>query len=398
MIYNRLHEGMPLGIDATIRFATGNYTKPLTESELAIDSPYNTPHQRRPAAGADQQPRPGRDRSRRAPGEDRLPLLREQARTPATSSTFAKTEAEFEADVAKYEKAREAAGGNSPTPAGNERRCRGSRCSATRSAHSRSPAMQNAALAELGAGGEWSYEAIDVAPDDFEATRRASWPRAAIAGANVTVPHKEAALALADEASEAARAIGAANTLTFADGRIDGRQHRRRRPARRAAGLAARARGRWCSAPAAPPGRSLWALAPAKGREVDVWNRTASAGRGVCAELGGTAGARAPSQADYALIVNTTAVGLARRGPLRAPAARAAAASPPGRWSSTWSTASSRAPCCAAAGAAGAATSTASRSSSSRAPSRCRSGPAASPTSTSMRAAARAIGEAVARL
>ena len=42
MVYNRLHEGMPLGIDATTRFATGNYTEPLTESELAIDSPYNT--------------------------------------------------------------------------------------------------------------------------------------------------------------------------------------------------------------------------------------------------------------------------------------------------------------------------------------------------------------------
>ncbi len=76
VIYNRLHEGMPLGIDATIRFATGNYTEPLTESELAIDSPYNTPHQSRPAAGADQQPGPGLDRSRRAPG-----------RRPTTSST-----------------------------------------------------------------------------------------------------------------------------------------------------------------------------------------------------------------------------------------------------------------------------------------------------------------------
>jgi UPF0755 protein len=42
VIYNRLHDGIPLGIDATIRYATGNYTKPLTASELAIDSPYNT--------------------------------------------------------------------------------------------------------------------------------------------------------------------------------------------------------------------------------------------------------------------------------------------------------------------------------------------------------------------
>lgn len=42
VIYNRLKMGEPLGIDATIRFATGNWEKPLTESELATDSPYNT--------------------------------------------------------------------------------------------------------------------------------------------------------------------------------------------------------------------------------------------------------------------------------------------------------------------------------------------------------------------
>jgi uncharacterized YceG family protein len=42
VIYNRLREGIPLGIDATIRFATGNYDEPLSESELAVDSPYNT--------------------------------------------------------------------------------------------------------------------------------------------------------------------------------------------------------------------------------------------------------------------------------------------------------------------------------------------------------------------
>ena len=46
-------------------------------------------------------------------------------------------------------------------------------------------------------------------------------PAAGFVGANVTIPHKEAALALADEATDAARAIGAANTLTFgADGAI----------------------------------------------------------------------------------------------------------------------------------------------------------------------------------
>src|SRR6185436_9947852 len=42
VIYNRLHAHQPLGIDATIRYATGNWTSPLTKSQLAIDSPYNT--------------------------------------------------------------------------------------------------------------------------------------------------------------------------------------------------------------------------------------------------------------------------------------------------------------------------------------------------------------------
>jgi UPF0755 protein len=42
VIYNRLSTGEPLAIDATIRYATGNYDEQLTESELAIDSPYNT--------------------------------------------------------------------------------------------------------------------------------------------------------------------------------------------------------------------------------------------------------------------------------------------------------------------------------------------------------------------
>ncbi|MFL5867615.1 MAG: endolytic transglycosylase MltG [Thermoleophilaceae bacterium] len=42
VIYNRLHAHIPLGIDATIRFATNNWTKPLTNSQLRIASPYNT--------------------------------------------------------------------------------------------------------------------------------------------------------------------------------------------------------------------------------------------------------------------------------------------------------------------------------------------------------------------
>jgi len=42
VIYNRLHDGMPLQLDSTTRYATGNLTKPLTVSQLNSSSPYNT--------------------------------------------------------------------------------------------------------------------------------------------------------------------------------------------------------------------------------------------------------------------------------------------------------------------------------------------------------------------
>jgi uncharacterized YceG family protein len=42
VIYNRLETGEPLAIDATIRYATGNYDEQLSQSELSTDSPYNT--------------------------------------------------------------------------------------------------------------------------------------------------------------------------------------------------------------------------------------------------------------------------------------------------------------------------------------------------------------------
>jgi len=42
VIYNRLHEGMPLGIDATIRYQTGNWQRPILQSQLDRDTPYNS--------------------------------------------------------------------------------------------------------------------------------------------------------------------------------------------------------------------------------------------------------------------------------------------------------------------------------------------------------------------
>jgi shikimate dehydrogenase len=86
-------------------------------------------------------------------------------------------------------------------------------------AHSRSPVMQRAALRAAGLDG-WSYQLLPVPPELFGETVRAL-PAAGFAGANVTIPHKEAALALADSATPLARTIGAANTLTFTDDGIE---------------------------------------------------------------------------------------------------------------------------------------------------------------------------------
>jgi len=85
--------------------------------------------------------------------------------------------------------------------------------------HSRSPAMQRAALRAVGLDG-WAYQLLPVPPELFDETVRAL-PAAGFVGANVTIPHKEAALALADHATPLARTIGAANTLTFTDDGIE---------------------------------------------------------------------------------------------------------------------------------------------------------------------------------
>jgi shikimate dehydrogenase len=177
--------------------------------------------------------------------------------------------------------------------------------------HSRSPAMHNAALAALGIGAEWSYEAIDARPDDFERRVRAM-PGEGFAGANVTVPHKGAALSLADELSETAREIGAANTLSFADGEI-------RADNTDAQGLldalpSPTADGRALVLGAGGAARAVvWALVR-EGAEVDVWNRTELRSRNLCEELGGHPSTEL-HQGDYGLIVNTTSVGLRGEDP-----------------------------------------------------------------------------------
>jgi shikimate dehydrogenase len=173
--------------------------------------------------------------------------------------------------------------------------------------HSRSPVMQSAALAELGLGEEWSYGAVEVAPEEFEAKVRELAAGGEYAGVNVTVPHKGAALSVADEASEAATAIGAANTLSFDLGRI-------RADNTDAGGLLAALPTTPLDARALILGAGgaaravIWALV-GEGARVEVWNRTATRAEELCAQLGGRI-VTDPVQAGYDLIVNTTSVGL----------------------------------------------------------------------------------------
>jgi shikimate dehydrogenase len=152
--------------------------------------------------------------------------------------------------------------------------------------HSRSPPIQNAALRAAGLDG-WRYQPLPVPPELLRETTTAL-PGAGFRGANVTIPHKQAALALASTASETASAIGAANTLTFDD--ATGASHAANTDAPAiidalpfdAAGRTALVLGAGGSARAA-----VWALLDAGAAEVRVWNRTPERARELCAELGG---------------------------------------------------------------------------------------------------------------
>jgi shikimate dehydrogenase len=164
--------------------------------------------------------------------------------------------------------------------------------------------MHNAAFRALGMD-DWLYTRLPIEPARFAEAVRAL-PASGYAGINVTIPHKEAALAVSDSASDAAAAIGAANTLTFSDGAIEAdntdAQGFLDALGRPVAGLSALVLGAGGAARAV-----AWALREAGAREVSVWNRTPERARRLAEGLGVRAVAAA-APAD--LVVNATAVGL----------------------------------------------------------------------------------------
>jgi shikimate dehydrogenase len=172
-------------------------------------------------------------------------------------------------------------------------------------AHSRSPAMHNAALSAVGLR-DWRYQLLPLPPELFEEVVRAL-PGAGFRGVNVTIPHKQAALALADTASEAAREIGAANTLTF---ERDGAIAADNTDAPGLLGLLGDVSGRTALVlGAGGAGRAaVWALQRAGAADVAVWNRSHERALELVRALGGRAVDRT-ERAD--IVVNCTSVGLA---------------------------------------------------------------------------------------
>ena len=193
-------------------------------------------------------------------------------------------------------------------------------------AHSRSPALFAHWLRQVGARGH--YVPIDVAPDRLSETLRVL-PGLGFRGANVTIPHKTAALELADAVSDRAALIGAANTLTFLE---DGRIHadntdgagflaalRAGAPGWRAQAGSAAVLGAGGAARAV-----IAALIEAGVPEIRLTNRSRGRAEMLRAEFGARLKVmdwnRAGSVFDgAALAVNTTSLGMAGGQPMRVP-------------------------------------------------------------------------------
>ncbi|WP_170606498.1 shikimate dehydrogenase [Ruegeria arenilitoris] len=193
-------------------------------------------------------------------------------------------------------------------------------------AHSRSPKLHGHWLKAHGLSGH--YIPMDVAPADLETVLRAL-PKAGFVGANITVPHKEAALRLSDHAADRASVIGAANTLVF---REDGSIHADNTDGY---GFMANLRSGapdWVpqDGPAVVFGAGgaaravLWALADAGVPEIMLTNRTSNRADHLKEEFGQRITVVDWVQAgnvveNAELVVNTTSLGMQGQPELRVP-------------------------------------------------------------------------------
>jgi shikimate dehydrogenase len=183
--------------------------------------------------------------------------------------------------------------------------------------HSRSPRLHGHWIARHGL--DAAYLPLPVAPGDF-ATAVRGLRAAGFRGANVTIPHKEAAFAICDAVSARARRAGAVNTLVFGEGGIHGdntdgwgfcESVREQAPALALADAHAVLLG------AGGAARAIAASLLEAGARVTLVNRTRDRAEALAAALGGAVevAEHAPLEA-ASLLVNTTSLGMAGQPPL----------------------------------------------------------------------------------
>jgi shikimate dehydrogenase len=192
--------------------------------------------------------------------------------------------------------------------------------------HSRSPKLHNYWLAQHGIAG--TYLPLAIKADGLRAALRAL-PALGFSGCNLTIPHKEAALAIVDKVDPLARRIGAMNCVVVApDGSLAGYNFdvfgyiesiREAQPGWRADRGPIAVIGAGGSARAV-----LVGLIDEGAREIRLVNRTPERAQALANDLGGPIKAvawndRATAIAGAAMLVNTTNQGMAGEPPLDLP-------------------------------------------------------------------------------
>ncbi len=186
-------------------------------------------------------------------------------------------------------------------------------------AHSRSPLLHGTWLARYGINGK--YLRLPVEPDKLAETLR-ELPGKGFVGANLTLPHKETALRLCDVLEPSAQRAKAINTLLFRNGKIIGSNTD-------GAGFLANLSAQGVD-PAAGPAlilgaggaaRAIGAVLQDAGAPVTFCNRTAERANALAADLAPAAtlpwAEREAAVKDFALLVNSTALGMQHQPALR---------------------------------------------------------------------------------
>lgn len=189
--------------------------------------------------------------------------------------------------------------------------------------HSRSPMIHNYWLARYGLAG--AYVPLAIEPGRLGAALRAL-PALNVSGCNLTIPHKEAALALVDDLDETARRVGAVNCVVVEeDGTLIGRNYdgfgftaslRAAAPMWRVDAGAAAVIGAGGAARAVIAG-----LIDAGASEIRIYNRTLERAEALARDFGAPVAAhrweeREAGLADAGLLVNTTSQGMVGQPPL----------------------------------------------------------------------------------